>query len=172
MFSIRRILATIAFALLVAPSAHAGGLFDSFGPPAWQANGIQVDGLFGFSVSAAGDVDGDGYGDVIVGADLEDSTFTNEGAAYLYRGSKNGSLLAPSWVVHGRQADAALGIAVAPAGDVNNDGYGDVLVGVSGWDTPTTSNAGKVMVFHGGPNGLSTTPAITLFSPTPSANEG
>src|SRR5207244_575245 len=97
------------------------------------------------------DVDGDGYGDVIVGAELEDSTFTDEGAAYLYRGSNHGSALTPSWVYRGRQLNAFAGDAVAPAGDVNKDGYADVLVAVPGWDTPANVDAGKVVVFHGGP---------------------
>jgi hypothetical protein len=151
--------------------AFAGGLIDRFGSPTWEVGGSQPGALLGFSATTAGDVDGDGYGDVIVGAQLEDSTFDNEGAAYLYRGSAQGSALSPSWVYRGRQLDANAGTAVAPAGDVNNDGYADVLVAVPHWDTPTQANAGKVVVFHGGPGGLSLTPAYELFSPTPAVGE-
>jgi hypothetical protein len=163
----------VACATLLASSAavFAGGLIDRFGPPIWQVGGSQPAALHGFSATTAGDVDGDGYSDVIVGAELEDSTLTDEGAAYLYRGSSQGSALTASWIYHGRQLSAYAGAAVAPAGDVNNDGYADVLVAVPGWDTPAHADVGKVVVFHGGPNGLSPTPAIELFSPTPATDK-
>jgi hypothetical protein len=165
--SLRRLSTVIAFATLLPAPAIAGGLIDRFGAPAWEVGGSQNSHRFGTSATTAGDVDGDGYGDVIVGAEREDSTLIDEGAAYLYRGSSQGSALIPAWVYRGRQLEANAGMAVAPAGDVNNDGYADVLVAVPNWDTPAHVNAGKVVVFHGGPNGLSNTPAYELFSPSP-----
>ena len=167
--SLRRILLVVA--LLLPLPASAGGLLDRFGAPLWKAGGTQMNGQFGFSATAAGDVDGDGFGDVLVGAPLQDSTVADEGAAYLFRGSHQGSALTPAWVVHGRQLGAQAGLAVAPAGDVNKDGYADVLVAVPYWDAPSATDAGKVLVFHGGPGGLSSTPAYELFAPTPAAGE-
>ncbi len=171
--STRRRPTVIVLATLIAIPAPvlAVGLIDRFGSPAWEVSGSQPNALLGYSATTAGDVDGDGFGDVIVGAELEDSTFVDEGAAYLYRGSKQGSALTPSWVYRGRQLNAYAGDAVAPAGDVNNDGYADVLVAVPAWDTPAHANAGKVVVFHGGPNGLSLTPAYELFSPIPAVSQ-
>ena len=168
-----RLSTLLAFAtLLVSPApVFAGGLIDRFGAPVWEVGGTQANANFGFNATTAGDVDGDGFSDVIVGAGTEDSTFVDEGAAYLYRGSVDGSALVPSWIYRGRQNTAFAGSAVAPAGDVNNDGYADVLVGVPGWDSQTQADAGRVVVFHGGPTGLSLTPAYELVSPTPAVGQ-
>jgi hypothetical protein len=128
-------------------------------------------GEFAEAVAPAGDIDGDGYGDVLIGAPHEDGAFVDEGGAYLFRGSPNGTLTTHSWLWRPGQLDAAGGDRVAPAGDVNGDGYADVLVGVSSWNTPSQMNAGKVAVFHGGPNGLPLAPSYELFSPAPAANQ-
>jgi hypothetical protein len=149
----------------------AGGLSTPFSSLPWAPLGTQVDGLFGFDAAPAGDIDGDGYGDVIVGAPFEQGTFVREGAAYLFRGSPQGSLPGHSWVWRSGQFDAFAGFTVSSAGDVNGDGYSDVLVGVQGWDTQTHANAGKVAVFHGGANGLPLTPTYERFAPLPAAEQ-
>src|SRR5689334_1359891 len=157
----------VAFAilLLLAAPAFAGGLIDNFGPDVWHANANQAATNFGYSATTAGDVDHDGYNDVIVGSPFEDSTLVDEGVVYLFRGSSHGTSLTPSWFYCGRQANALAGDAVCSAGDVNNDGYADVLVGVPYWSSPANTHVGKVLLFLGGASGLSATPAMTLFSP-------
>ncbi|MBN1954057.1 MAG: FG-GAP repeat protein, partial [Anaerolineae bacterium] len=72
--------------------------------PDWSAEGDQLEAHFGSSVSSAGDVDGDGYSDVLVGAFEYDSGYTDEGAAFLYYGSAAGLSLAPGWSASGGQA--------------------------------------------------------------------
>jgi hypothetical protein len=77
----------------------------------------------GLSVASAGDVNGDGYSDVIVGANLYDNGETDEGAAFIYHGSATGS--APQQPSYGRksnQSNAQMGHSVASAGDVNGMG--------------------------------------------------
>ncbi len=160
----------VASSAFVAP-ALAGGLSTPFQSLPWRPVGTQVDGLFGFDAAPAGDVDGDGYGDVLVSAPLEQGTAFREGAAYLFRGSPEGSLPTHSWVWRSGQLDAFAGFAVAPAGDVNSDGYDDVIVAVQGWNTLTHENAGKIAVFHGGPNGLPLAPTYERFSPAPAGNQ-
>ena len=64
--------------------------------PSWTAESDQVGAQFGFSVAAAGDINGDGYSDIIVGANLYDNGQTDEGQAYLYYGnSGRGTSLIP-----------------------------------------------------------------------------
>src|SRR5688572_22084747 len=72
--------------------------------PAWIAEGNQIGANFGTTVATAGDVNGDGYSDVIVGADLYDNVEFNEGAAFLYYGTPGGVAATPSWSTEGNQA--------------------------------------------------------------------
>ena len=119
--------------------------------------------LFGFSVASAGDVNGDGYGDVIVGAPEHDGTLGYEGAAYLYYGDYRGRLVvgAVPWKVTGGQYNARFGHSVAHAGDMNGDGYSDVIIGAPYYDNGTGASQGAAFVFLGSASGLSLTPAVT-----------
>jgi hypothetical protein len=104
--------------------------------------------LFGSSVSSAGDVNGDGYGDVIVGALGYDGARNNQGAAYLFLGSPTGLLATPAWSTEGGQADAQLGDWVAGLGDVNGDGFDDVIVSAPRFDNDQTDE-GRFQIFLG-----------------------
>ena len=115
----------------------------------------QADANFGTSVSTAGDVNGDGYSDVIVGSDLYDNGQTGEGKAFVYYGSATGISINPNWTTESDQSSAQLGNAVSTAGDVNGDGYSDILVGSSYYDNGN-SDEGRVSVYFGSANGLST----------------
>lgn len=87
--------------------------------------------LAGYAVAGAGDFNADGYADLLVGADLVDDVAPNVGAAYLILGSaepKSASLREA--VKHtGSAASDYAGMSVAGAGDVNGDGFADLLVG-------------------------------------------
>ena len=133
----------------------ASGLSPS---PSWTAEGNQETAYFGCSVSTAGDVNGDGYSDVIVGAHYYDNGETNEGAAFLYLGCPSGLSASPSWTAEGDQANAYFGFSVATAGDVNGDGYGDIIVGAYFYDNGETDE-GRAFVYLGSPSGLSTSPS-------------
>lgn len=122
--------------------------------PSWTAEGNQTGALLGQSVGAAGDVNGDGYGDLIVGVRSWDGDLANEGRALVYHGSASGLAINPIWVIEGNQAGAELGYASAGAGDVNGDGFADVIVGAYLYDNGQ-SNEGLVGVFHGSASGLS-----------------
>jgi hypothetical protein len=136
----------------------AAGLAPS---PAWTVEGDQSQAYFGSAVASAGDVNGDGYSDVIVGALYHDNGEANEGRAYVYHGSPAGLSPTPAWQAEGGQPHAHFGHAVASAGDVNGDGHADVLVGAYGWDNGQ-SDEGRALVYHGSPAGLSLTPAWTV----------
>lgn len=101
---------------------------------------------FGVSVAAAGDVNNDGIGDVIIGAYMSDlnAVDTNTGRAYVYSGANGGVL----YVFNGEVSGDRLGVSVSGAGDVNNDGFDDVIVGAYS-NYEMASAAGKAYVFSG-----------------------
>ena len=138
-------------------------LGSSSGPgstPAWTQQGGQVNARLGYSVSGAGDVNGDGHPDVIVGAIRYDGAQVDEGAVYLHYGSPVGLASTASWSTTGGQASAVLGASVAPAGDVNGDGFGDVLVGADGYDGDFVDE-GRALLFFGSSTGLPLVPDWT-----------
>ncbi|MEO8209255.1 MAG: FG-GAP-like repeat-containing protein, partial [bacterium] len=98
--------------------------------------------LFGFSVSGAGDVNGDGYSDVIVGAP---EFGASAGRAYIFYGSSVMNNIADV-VMDGEAANNYFGSSVSEAGDINGDGYSDVVIGAYGF----TTNKGKVYIYYGG----------------------
>ncbi|MGG7660906.1 FG-GAP-like repeat-containing protein [Dyadobacter sp. BHUBP1] len=110
--------------------------------------GEQFGAEFGWSVASAGDVNGDGYGDLLVGARYFDNGHLNEGAAFVYHGSSTGLNTTAASMIESNQGDAWLGFAVSSAGDVNGDGYSDILVGSYAFDHGQTDE-GQVFVYHG-----------------------
>lgn len=116
------------------------------------------------SVAAAGDVNGDGFGDVLVGAPRHPVKSHQEGVAYLYLGSATGLVARASWACFSHQREAHCGQAVACAGDVNRDGYSDVLVGMPDFDT-SQPDAGRVLLFLGSRSGLKETPDWSADGP-------
>ncbi|MEW5986174.1 MAG: FG-GAP-like repeat-containing protein [Chloroflexota bacterium] len=136
---------------------NAGGLGAL---PSWTAEGDQAEAYFGGSVSSAGDVNGDGYSDVVVGADFYDEGQMNEGKAFLYYGSPTGLSSVAGWTAQGDQDDASFGRSAATAGDVNGDGFSDVIVGAYNYDTGFIQ-AGRAFVYLGSATGLSDLPDWT-----------
>jgi len=99
--------------------------------------GELADDYAGGSVSGAGDVDGDGLGDILVGADGEDSGGVSVGAAYLVLGPISGTvdLSGADAKLVGEEVYDVAGDSVSGAGDVDGDGLDDVLVGADGEDS-------------------------------------
>jgi len=99
---------------------------------------------FGDAVSSAGDVNGDGYTDVVVGARYGKHEGVYTGAAYVYSGA-NGSIL---YTFYGNGTFDNFGAAVSAAGDVNADGYDDLIIG-AGEDDNNGTDSGSVRVMSG-----------------------
>ena len=117
----------------------------------------QSNSFLGISVAAAGDVNGDGYADVIVGAEDYDAGEVDEGAAFIFLGSAagiaDGSPATAATQLESDQSGANLGVSVSGAGDVNGDGYSDVIVGANRYSMGQ-SFEGAALIFLGGASGI------------------
>jgi len=98
--------------------------------------------FFGGSVSEAGDVNNDGYDDVLVGAYGD---ITTSGSVYIYFGGNPISNVADV-ILDGKYIQDFFGCSVSDAGDINNDGFDDVIVGAYGYNSTT----GRVDIYYGG----------------------
>jgi hypothetical protein len=110
--------------------------------------GENPDDRFGWEVSGAGDVNSDGYADVLVGAPFNGETAWRAGAAYVYFGGSYMDAYADI-TLRGTNRSARLGHSVCGAGDVNRDGYGDIILGAP-YDWSACQTTGEALVFFGG----------------------
>ncbi|WP_295528562.1 integrin alpha, partial [Novosphingobium sp. Chol11] len=110
-----------------------------------------------YSVSSAGDINGDGFADLIVGASGGDNGGTNAGEAYVIFGKAGAtrtnidftSLAASDgFIIQGDVAFDAAGFSVSSAGDINDDGFADLIVGAARGDDGGNS-AGEAYVIFG-----------------------
>ena len=143
-FVVKRLAAVVIVALvtllLTVPAAWSQCSWELL----WTFTGAAAGDYFGYSVSGAGDVNNDGYDDLIVGADWNDAGGSNAGRAYVYSG-QTGALL---WTFTGAAAGDYFGHSVSGAGDVNNDGYDDLIVGAH-WNDAGGTDAGRAYVYSG-----------------------
>ena len=124
-------------------------------------NGFRLDGIdmfdsSGISVSSAGDVNGDGFEDVIIGASSADPNGNSRaGESYVVFGAAGG--FAPSmslaaldgtngFRLDGIDAGDLSGTSVSSAGDVNGDGFDDIIIGAFGGDPNGNFNVGESYV--------------------------
>lgn len=150
---------------------YRGGKGGASREPLWIGEGGQTAALFGISVAGAGDVNRDGYSDIVVGASCFDGGEVNEGRAYLFLGGADGPSPEPQWSVESDRGAAHFGWSVAGAGDVNGDGYADVVIGAR--DFPALgSGGGRATMYHGTPHGLAPRPAWSMDGSQPGGHLG
>jgi len=129
--------------------AMPGGLVVPAGgdlPVGLRFDGATVEDRFGFSVAGAGDVNGDGVPDLIVGAPYADPGGRAEaGSAYVFSGADGAQLFR----FDGETAISHLGYCVAGAGDVNSDGVADIIVGAPDASPGGRGSAGTAFIFSG-----------------------
>jgi hypothetical protein len=124
--------------------------------PDWTTQGT---GRFGWSLSDAGDVNGDGFDDLIIG-DPSFENSTGRGKIFIYFGSADGLPDSASQFLSGFNNRGLFGESISTAGDVNSDGFDDIIVLTKTWG----NGPSEVSVFHGSTNGLIETPAWSIES--------
>jgi len=124
------------------PLAQADAVFLGEAPLDWA----------GHSLDGAGDVNGDGLDDLFIAAPYNDEADSQAGAQYLVYGTPSGTIdLANADAKFlGEMIDDEAGMSVAGAGDVDGDGYDDLLVG-SGYQDAGMTMSGAVYLILGGP---------------------
>lgn len=141
-------------------------IFGSNGSNGFVMYGVDPSDHVGFSVSGAGDFNGDGFDDVIIATGSAGFSFANSGLpghSYIVFGNNSGltslnlSTLdgANGFVINGIDGTNGIGGAVSGAGDINGDGFDDVIIGVSNADPNGKINAGASYVVFGGNSGFS-----------------
>jgi hypothetical protein len=129
--------------------------------PVWTAVSTQANAQFGAAVGSAGDMSGNGYADVVVGAPLYSRDQSKEGVIFVFLGTAVGPAPSPQWTAEGNKAETMFGFSVASAGDIDQDGYADLLVGAPEYRNQTELR-GRAFLFNGqDPN----TPPATLYLP-------
>ena len=106
---------------------------------------------FGSALDARGDLTGDGYADLLVGAPSDAASLLGEGKVYLYLGGPGGLDTTAAWEVAGGQTGALFGQWVAWVDDLQNDGFADVAVTSLLYDG-AAADVGALFVFYGGPS--------------------
>lgn len=109
--------------------------------------GASAQDYYGWDLASAGDVDGDGLPELLIGAPQ-----AYVGAGYAELRSGRTGLMLRSW--SGLQLGEEFGRAVAGAGDVDADGAPDLLIGAPYFDAPGVPGAGRLLVYSGATNAL------------------
>jgi VCBS repeat-containing protein len=146
----------------------------------FKINGIAADDRSGFSVSSAGDINGDGIDDLIIGAFSANPNGNYSGQSYVVFGSR--TLFAPEvnlsglngingFKINGIAAGDKSGISVSSAGDINGDGIGDLIIGANGADSNGIGYSGQSYVVFGR-TGIGATGTLELSRLAGSATDG
>ncbi|MEH1864720.1 MAG: integrin alpha, partial [Nostoc sp.] len=144
------------------------------GTNGFAINGIAADDNSGYSVSSAGDVNGDGIDDLIIGAIFADPNGLQSGQSYVVFGNSTGfsatfnlSTLngTNGFAINGIAANDFSGFSVSSAGDVNGDGIDDLIIGARGAD-PNGDTSGQSYVVFGNSTGFSATLDLSTLNGT------
>jgi hypothetical protein len=115
--------------------------------PAFTVTGEAPDDFVGYVVGPLGDINGDGYSDIAIGADDR---------AFIYYGGASGLSATSALTITGF---GSAEFSIGTAGDINGDGYADVIMGFS-----ASRGYGRATIYFGAANGLGAVPILTLTS--------
>ena len=129
--------------------------------PDFNESGNQAAGFFGHTLGSAGDVNGDGYADMLVAEiGFNESGVASAGKAHLFLGSSSGLSNTAAWTTKGKTLEEFYGIGTG-IGDINNDGNDDVVVSGFRW-VSGGKDLGQVRLFLGGASQTGLQPSSTL----------
>ncbi len=131
--------------------------------PSWSFGGNQAQAKFGTDVLIIGDINGDGYDDFAAGAPYRESPTLDEGIVLIFYGSPTGPALIPSLQLETDQDLAYFGLVLGQAGDVNADGFDDMLVGIPNYDVSCVDD-GVAYLFFGSADGLTEYPNWVYYA--------
>ncbi|MBK8381217.1 MAG: VCBS repeat-containing protein [Ignavibacteria bacterium] len=117
---------------------------------------------YGESGSGGGDINGDGYDDLIIGDGR-----CSPGNVYIHFGSVIGISNDPGWTIYGSDPAARFGSSVSNAGDINADGFSDIIIGA-----PNDNDTGKVYIYFGSASGPSDSTRLVFSCDQPLAKFG
>ena len=153
--------------------AHEGAVYQFLGGPRGLEStpsliipGEGTNAAFGSSLAAPGDVNGDGFPDILVGAPSFPLGTSAVGRVSLHLGGPKGLALAAAWSAFGSEANHQFGMSVAGVGDVNADGCADFVVGAPG-QSSSKSYRGQVYLFLGSPGSIRTNSIWTAMGKSP-----
>jgi hypothetical protein len=141
--------------------------------PSFTVRGSAFQDFLGSAVAGAGDINGDGFADLAIGA-RGFSTGGNSAAGQvrIFLGRAAGFADPPHLVIDGAAALLQLGSAIAGAGDTNGDGYSDLAIGIPYASPGGRSSAGQVIVYRGSGSGFTGSAPERLDGPLGGANFG
>jgi hypothetical protein len=135
--------------------------------PSQILTGEHENDMFGLALAGVGDVDQDGFDDVLIAAPQCNDGAKVGGKIYWYRGTPAGLEEEPAWTATGTEPWAALGWSVAPFTHLSFDGFGDIVVGMPGWSDATPKVRGSALLYAGSKQGPSREPTQRLVAETP-----
>ncbi len=147
---------TLTLSTAAAQLPAQSSLDDLQAEQAFAIHGISDSGAYGFGVSTIGDFNDDGFDDLIISARTADNSGTNSGSCYVVFGAAqplpvnfdvaqlNGS---NGFAMHGESANDTACWSVSEAGDVNNDGLSDLIVGARSANPITVQTGAAYVVF-------------------------